>query len=277
MFNKNNNLRLQNIQQHGFLLSSSASLSSTSTATSITSNAPPQLRHSQQQHNVYTFTTAGFQAIAASTNITTISSLNQQAAAAALVNINDNIHSSSFSTVHNNINVTQQKQNVTTNNITTTSSANDPTTALLECLNINTKPNSTKTTTISASTSTSTFTTSCSSSNNNNNTNNKKLQQNSNANNNTNNNNSVVNGKHFKIPSDILDDLASRFIINVPDMELSNLIRICFQIELAHWFYLDFFCASDEEKKLHPCGIKQFAVQLFEVRFPLSAGISKSI
>lgn len=74
------------------------------------------------------------------------------------------------------------------------------------------------------------------------------------------------NQKHsFKIPSDILDDLASRFIINVPDMELSNLIRICFQIELAHWFYLDFFCASQEEKKLQPCGIKQFAMQIFQV------------
>lgn len=71
-------------------------------------------------------------------------------------------------------------------------------------------------------------------------------------------------GKHyFQIPSDILDDLASRFIINVPDMELSNLIRICFQIELAHWFYLDFFSAI-EDKKLQPCGIKPFAMQIFQ-------------
>lgn len=90
-------------------------------------------------------------------------------------------------------------------------------------------------------------------------------------------NNSVVrtvtkNG--LQIPSDILDDLASRFIINVPDMELSNLIRICFQIELAHWFYLDFFCAatgdnphSEElrKRKLPTCGMKQFAIQIFKV------------
>ncbi|XP_030372380.1 mRNA-decapping enzyme subunit 2 [Scaptodrosophila lebanonensis] len=79
-----------------------------------------------------------------------------------------------------------------------------------------------------------------------------------------------------KIPSDILDDLASRFIINVPDMELNNLIRICFQIELAHWFYLDFFCAPASEeaekgaqsmavqRKLPVVGIKQFAMQLFQ-------------
>lgn len=80
-----------------------------------------------------------------------------------------------------------------------------------------------------------------------------------------------------KIPSDILDDLASRFIINVPDMELNNLIRMCFQIELAHWFYLDFFCAPESgedgetpkcvQRKLPSVGIKQFAMQLFQVSF----------
>ncbi|ALC43855.1 Dcp2, partial [Drosophila busckii] len=78
-----------------------------------------------------------------------------------------------------------------------------------------------------------------------------------------------------KIPSDILDDLASRFIINVPDIELNNLIRICFQIELAHWFYLDFFCAPEDgdqvtpqqlkqKRKLPIVGIKQFAMQIFQ-------------
>ncbi|XP_004531625.1 mRNA decapping complex subunit 2 [Ceratitis capitata] len=85
--------------------------------------------------------------------------------------------------------------------------------------------------------------------------------------------NGTKNG--LQIPSDILDDLACRFIINVPDMELNNLIRICFQIELAHWFYLDFFCASGgdqqlqseegiKKKKLPSCGIKQFAIQIFQ-------------
>lgn len=89
-------------------------------------------------------------------------------------------------------------------------------------------------------------------------------------------NNSVVNKvtkNGLQIPSDILDDLASRFIINNPDMELSNFIRICFQIELAHWFYLDFFCAAvgdqphHEElrkRKLPTCGMKQFAIQIFQ-------------
>lgn len=32
----------------------------------------------------------------------------------------------------------------------------------------------------------------------------------------------------------------SRFIINVPEAELSSVERICFQVEQAHWFYEDF-------------------------------------
>ncbi|XP_062554384.1 m7GpppN-mRNA hydrolase [Armigeres subalbatus] len=62
------------------------------------------------------------------------------------------------------------------------------------------------------------------------------------------------------ISRDILDDLGSRFIINVPENERQNLIRVCFQIELAHWFYLDFYCVAQKQK----CGIKQFAFQLFQ-------------
>lgn len=32
----------------------------------------------------------------------------------------------------------------------------------------------------------------------------------------------------------------SRFIINVPEVELASVERICFQVEQAHWFYEDF-------------------------------------
>ncbi|PKY51276.1 hypothetical protein RhiirA4_407311 [Rhizophagus irregularis] len=42
--------------------------------------------------------------------------------------------------------------------------------------------------------------------------------------------------------AEILDDLSSRFIINVPEEELASVERICFQIEQAHWFYEDFHC-----------------------------------
>ena len=65
----------------------------------------------------------------------------------------------------------------------------------------------------------------------------------------------------FEIPVYILDDLCSRFIINIPDEERTDLIRIFFQIELAHWFYLDFYC--QENIDLKPCGIKEFSKQIF--------------
>ncbi|KAL6446009.1 hypothetical protein ACFW04_000993 [Cataglyphis niger] len=65
------------------------------------------------------------------------------------------------------------------------------------------------------------------------------------------------------IPSDILDDLSSRFIINVPEEERKDLVRICFQIELAHWFYLDFYC-TEENPKLRSCNMKEFATHIFQ-------------
>lgn len=65
------------------------------------------------------------------------------------------------------------------------------------------------------------------------------------------------------IPIDILDDLCSRFIINLPPEDRGNLVRICFQIELAHWFYLDYYC-TDESARLNPCGIREFAAHIFQ-------------
>ncbi|KAI1905169.1 hypothetical protein AGOR_G00013370 [Albula goreensis] len=46
--------------------------------------------------------------------------------------------------------------------------------------------------------------------------------------------------KRGEIPTGVLDDLCSRFILHIPSEERDNAIRVCFQIELAHWFYLDF-------------------------------------
>ncbi|XP_064607984.1 m7GpppN-mRNA hydrolase-like [Liolophura sinensis] len=64
-----------------------------------------------------------------------------------------------------------------------------------------------------------------------------------------------------QIPAYVLDDLCSRFIINIPEEERQDLVRIFFQIELAHWFYLDFYCAETPE--LRACGIKDFSAQVF--------------
>ena len=52
--------------------------------------------------------------------------------------------------------------------------------------------------------------------------------------------------RHHSIPLEILDDLASRFIINLPECMRNDLIRICFQLETAHWFYSDEYVAIEE-------------------------------
>lgn len=36
---------------------------------------------------------------------------------------------------------------------------------------------------------------------------------------------------------DVLNDLCTRFLINIPDEDLQDGIRIFFVIEQAHWFY----------------------------------------
>ncbi|XP_077989029.1 m7GpppN-mRNA hydrolase-like [Glandiceps talaboti] len=63
------------------------------------------------------------------------------------------------------------------------------------------------------------------------------------------------------IPEEILTDLCSRFLINIPGEEKADLVRVCFQIELAHWFYLDFY--RQENPALPACGIRDFATVVF--------------
>nr|CAG8567718.1 13020_t:CDS:2 [Entrophospora candida]CAG8568712.1 4313_t:CDS:2 [Entrophospora candida] len=57
----------------------------------------------------------------------------------------------------------------------------------------------------------------------------------------------------------ILDDLSSRFIINVPEEELSSIERICFQIEQAHWFYEDF--VREQNSSLPSFTLKGFSAR----------------
>lgn len=68
--------------------------------------------------------------------------------------------------------------------------------------------------------------------------------------------------KRTEIPSAVLDDLCSRFILHIPSEERDNAIRVCFQIELAHWFYLD-FCMQNTPGAPH-CGIRDFAKAVFQ-------------
>ena len=75
-----------------------------------------------------------------------------------------------------------------------------------------------------------------------------------------------MSGNHkLNIPNDLLEDLCSRFLVNVPEEEKNDMIRLCFQIELAHWFYLDFFRASDSS--LPDCKMRDFTKLIF-LEFP---------
>lgn len=65
---------------------------------------------------------------------------------------------------------------------------------------------------------------------------------------------------NFKIPFYVLDDLEIRFISNVPVDERTDIIKFFFNIERAHWYYLDVHCTN---RNLRRCGIKQFADNIF--------------
>ena len=70
-----------------------------------------------------------------------------------------------------------------------------------------------------------------------------------------------VDLNRLPIQQDVLDDLASRFILNMPAEEKDDPIRICFQIEIAFWFYIDFFC--ENLAHLPRLKLKKFAYIMF--------------
>ncbi|KAF9044542.1 DCP2-domain-containing protein [Hymenopellis radicata] len=60
---------------------------------------------------------------------------------------------------------------------------------------------------------------------------------------------------------EVLEDLSSRFILNLPDEETASLERISFQVEQAHWFYEDFI--REQNTKLPSLPLKKFSAMLF--------------
>lgn len=56
----------------------------------------------------------------------------------------------------------------------------------------------------------------------------------------------------------------SRFIVNIPEEERKDLVRLFFQIELAHWFYIDFYCSEENSTRKH-CSFKEFSANVFKV------------
>ena len=60
---------------------------------------------------------------------------------------------------------------------------------------------------------------------------------------------------------DALDDLCSRFLINLPARSKRNMIRLGFEIELAHWYYLDCYRSLHPEWPMYK--IKEFMLLMF--------------
>ncbi|KAJ2969350.1 hypothetical protein NQ176_g8707 [Zarea fungicola] len=70
---------------------------------------------------------------------------------------------------------------------------------------------------------------------------------------------------------DWLDDLCVRFIINLPQEDLSSVERICFQVEEAQWFYEDFIRPLDPS--LPSMTLRTFCLRIFQ-HCPLLASFS---
>ncbi|KAJ3760371.1 DCP2-domain-containing protein [Lentinula raphanica] len=65
----------------------------------------------------------------------------------------------------------------------------------------------------------------------------------------------------YETEEDVLEDLTSRFILNLPDEELNSIERISFQVEQAHWYYEDFI--REANPKLPSLPLKKFSAMLF--------------
>ncbi|QPH16838.1 hypothetical protein C2857_001565 [Epichloe festucae Fl1] len=70
---------------------------------------------------------------------------------------------------------------------------------------------------------------------------------------------------------DWLDDLCVRFIINLPEEDLSSVARICFQVEEAQWFYEDFIRPLNPN--LPSMSLRTFCLRIFQ-HCPLLASFS---
>ena len=62
-----------------------------------------------------------------------------------------------------------------------------------------------------------------------------------------------------------LDDVHTRFILNLPPEELASTNRIFFQLEQAWWFYDDFHCDNSELPLPRFKGVRPFALKMFEL------------
>lgn len=61
---------------------------------------------------------------------------------------------------------------------------------------------------------------------------------------------------------EVLDDLCTRFLVNLPDEEFKSFERLFFAVESAHWFYDDFY--RERDGRLPRLQLKSFARKLFD-------------
>lgn len=71
--------------------------------------------------------------------------------------------------------------------------------------------------------------------------------------------------------AEIFEELAVRFVLNCPREEFQSFERLCFQLEEAHWFYLD-FCREDNHR-LPNYNLTNFVKTLFKYAPPLRSYI----
>ncbi|KAI2495963.1 Dcp2 [Fragilaria crotonensis] len=64
---------------------------------------------------------------------------------------------------------------------------------------------------------------------------------------------------------DAMDDVHTRFLLNVPPEELETADRIFFQLEQAYWFYDDFHCDNSDLPLPRFKSLKPFALKMFQI------------
>ncbi|KAH6760379.1 decapping 2 [Perilla frutescens var. hirtella] len=71
----------------------------------------------------------------------------------------------------------------------------------------------------------------------------------------------IAPSKNFLPPQELLDDLCSRFVLNVPKEDQQSFERILFLVEYAHWFYED--NSVEKNPSLKSLTLKEFTSLLF--------------
>jgi mRNA-decapping enzyme subunit 2 len=64
---------------------------------------------------------------------------------------------------------------------------------------------------------------------------------------------------------DALDDVHTRFVLNLPPEEMATSDRIFFQLEQAYWFYDDFICDNSDLPLPRYKSLRPFALKMFQI------------